>query len=134
MNSGTITITNVAKKKINVSVEKKWEHPSGSSTTDINVKLYQTTNANLDATKPEQFSGMTAIGDVWLNSGNNWKHTFSDLPELSDDGQKYYYYIVEQNVPANYAAGYTGNGVNTNSGTVTVTNSKDKMVSVTAKK
>ncbi|MBR6617276.1 MAG: Cna B-type domain-containing protein [Oscillospiraceae bacterium] len=134
VNSGTITITNVAKKKINVSVEKKWEHPSGSSTTDINVKLYQTTNANLDATKPEQFSGMTAIGDVWLNSGNNWKHTFSDLPELSDDGQKYYYYIVEQNVPANYAAGYTGNGVNTNSGTVTVTNSKDKMVSVTAKK
>lgn len=135
-NNGTVKITNVEQvQNITVSVEKKWDHPSGSSTSDITVILYKSSNPNLDATKPDQFTGndATVAGTATLNSSNNWNATFNNLP-AKENGNTLYYYIVEQNVPENYTVSYTGNGVNSANGKVTVTNAKGKMVSVTAKK
>ena len=59
-----------------------------------------------------------------LNSGNEWKYTFTDLPltGTDEDGNAvtYYYYVKEVSVP-NYETSYDNNdGIQ--SGTITITN------------
>ena len=66
----------------------------------------------------------SCVGTTTLNSGNEWKHTFTDLPLTGrdEDGNAviYYYYVEEVSVP-NYETSYENNdGIQ--SGTITITN------------
>lgn len=66
----------------------------------------------------------SCVGTTTLNSGNEWKHTFTDLPltGTDEDGNAviYYYYVEEVSVP-NYETSYENNdGIQ--SGTITITN------------
>ena len=61
---------------------------------------------------------------ITLNKGNNWTHTFENLPLTGKDGNgnivTYYYYVVEDPVP-NYTTSYSNNS-GIQSGTITVAN------------
>ncbi len=66
----------------------------------------------------------SCVGTTTLNSGNEWKHTFTDLPltGTDEDGNAviYYYYVEEVSVP-NYETSYDNNdGIQ--SGTIIITN------------
>lgn len=79
------------------------------------------------------------IADVTLKGGNNWTDTVSGLPvqNTAIDGttETYYYYFKEVDVPEGYSVSYSDNQAGVQSGTVTVTNRKNKdNISVTVNK
>ncbi len=41
-----------------------------------------------------------------LNSANNWKAEWKDLPAVADDGGSYYYYVIENLMPTGYDVVY----------------------------
>lgn len=86
------TITNM--KEVSFSVEKKWV--DGKSTHDaISVELY-----GQDTTKPVQ--------TVELNTANEFKATFTNMPLYTEDGKEITYTVKEKNVPAGYVSTTTG--------------------------
>ena len=71
----------------------------------------------------------TANNPITLNSTNNWKHTWSNLPKQDEGGNPIYYYIVEDSnsVPSGYTVEYEMEGgtpkkISSMSGTLTVKN------------
>lgn len=81
----------------------------------------------------------TWIQTVTLNSGNNWAETITNLPlaDTAEDGttKYYYYYFKEVNVPDGYSVSYSDGQSGVQSGTITVTNRKNKaVISVTVDK
>lgn len=81
----------------------------------------------------------TWIQTVTLNSGNNWAETITNLPlaDTAEDGttEYYYYYFKEVNVPDGYSVSYSDGQSGVQSGTITVTNRKNKaVISVTVDK
>ena len=45
-------------------------------------------------------------GTQTLNQSNSWTYTWSDLPYKTQDGSRYYYYVVESSVPEGYQVKY----------------------------
>ena len=74
-------------------------------------------------------TGGNEFKSVTLNSSNGWKQTFYDLPLTgkAEDGTtqvSYYYYFVEESVPAGYVVSYSNGENAVQSGTVTITNTQ----------
>ena len=96
------------RKVVEVSVEKVWEDEDnkyGKQPESITVKLM----ADGKAYKDENGDEVT----VELNSGNEWKYTFENLPEVV--GTKTVKYTVEEDmetVPAGYTNKVTGSAEN----------------------
>ncbi len=44
--------------------------------------------------------------ELTLNQANDWKASWEGLPVVSDDGDSYYYYALEEDVPENYEVSY----------------------------
>ena len=65
-NENSFTIVNINKATIEIPVIKKWV---GASVSEITVNLLA--NGKLKES-------------VKLNKGNNWKHTFKDLPKYDE--------------------------------------------------
>ncbi|MFW7419372.1 Cna B-type domain-containing protein [Vagococcus fluvialis] len=75
-----------AVKTIDIPIEKQWKNvPSGIETPEVTVRLY----AN---NEPVQGETLT------LNKNNNYKGTFTDLPE-EKNGKKINYSVKEDNIP-----------------------------------
>lgn len=64
----------------------------------------------------------TAVGEsVTLNSGNDWSHTWYNLPQVEGEA----FYVVEEiGVPSGYSVTYTNNGIK--KGAITISNRKQK--------
>lgn len=107
-NSGEITLINKdsTPTEVDVSVEKVWGDGNSSHSKDkIIVELYQTTEVQSDNGVSLAESGATPIETQELSASNNWTYQWTK-PYKSDSKQRYYYYVVEKNVPDGYAVSY----------------------------
>lgn len=70
-------------------MKKSWRVYHTSVIQSVQVQLYRTTDGTTE-------SGTSVGTEVWLNEGNNWSHTFTDLPKYEEGtGKKYTYYVLE---------------------------------------
>ena len=85
--------------KTNVTVNKVWkDHNNPNRPSSVNVTLQFKRNGELD-------SAYQDYETVSLNAGNNWAHTWTNMPK---DG--YTYRVVEKNVPSGYELRYQQDG------------------------
>lgn len=108
--TGTLILTNRNNEptEIAVSVEKIWGDGAEQHTGDsIEVKLYQSTTVWSDiGTPPSDAQVYQSSGTQTLNQSNSWTYAWSDLPYKTQDGSRYYYYVVESSVPEGYQVKY----------------------------
>lgn len=108
--TGTLILTNRNNEptEIAVSVEKIWGDGAEQHTGDsVEVKLYQSTTVWSDiGTPPSDAQVYQLSGTQTLNQSNSWTYTWSDLPYKTQDGSRYYYYVVESSVPEGYQVKY----------------------------
>ena len=90
-NENSYVIVNINKATIEIPVIKKWLGPVVS---EITVNLLA--NGKLKES-------------VKLNEGNNWKHTFKDLPKYDETTGKEIIYSVSENALEGYETLITGN-------------------------
>ena len=111
-----------------ITVEKQWQDKDGNpidyNSGSVTIQLYQKTNQESNSGGETSPMEGTLYETVILNPGNNWKHTFTELPATGtdEDGNAvtYYYYVKEISV-TNYITSYKNNdGINV--GTITVIN------------
>lgn len=79
------TITNTP--SVTPSVQKTW---LGVTQAEVTVQLQRA----VEGGEPQNVPG----GEVKLNAGNNWKHTFDPQPKYDADGNLYTYTVVETKV------------------------------------
>lgn len=108
--TGTLILTNRNNEptEIAVSVEKIWGDGAEQHTGDsVEVKLYQSTTVWSDiGTPPSDAQVYQSSGTQTLNQSNSWTYAWSDLPYKTQDGSRYYYYVVESSVPEGYQVKY----------------------------
>ena len=93
----TIKITNKLKDVVDIPVEKVWaDGNSKHSTESIEVQLLADGKA---------YDG----GTVKLNSANDWKYTFKNLPKYQDDGTTAIQYTIKEIKVAGYTSSISGN-------------------------
>lgn len=125
--TGTVKITNTY-RYISVSVNKKWTgHNEYGGTIDIDVP------ADIDQLT-FQLQRKTANGwETVSNDGTQevqktngkFEYTWENLPKADENGNLYYYRVIETSVPDGYtASGWDETGTNTNK-TFTITNLKN---------
>lgn len=124
--SGDTTITGYAYNDNDNSVTYTYDESTGSS-------------APSDPGDDDAVTEGICLQTITLNQGNNWTATISDLllADTAEDGttEYYYYYFKEVNVPDGYSVSYSDGQSGVQSGTITVTNRKNKaVISVTVDK
>ena len=124
--SGDTTITGYADNNNDNSVTYTYDESTGSS-------------APSDPSDDDAVTEGTCLQTITLNQGNNWTATISDLllTDTAEDGttEYYYYYFQEVTVPDGYSVSYSDGQSGVQSGTITVTNRKNKaVISVTVDK
>lgn len=125
--TGTVKITNTY-RYISVSVEKKWKGNDSNGN-------------SVDMAAPDDISQLTfqlqrkTTGD-WENVANSgtqevlkadgkFEYTWAKLPKADENGNPYYYRVIETSVPSGYtASGWDETGTNTNK-TFTITNQQE---------
>ncbi len=125
--TGTVKITNTY-RYISVSVEKKWKGNDSNGN-------------SVDMAAPDNISQLTfqlqrkTTGD-WENVANSgtqevsktdgkFEYTWAKLPKADENGNPYYYRVIETPVPDGYdASGWDETGTNTNK-TFTITNQQE---------
>lgn len=125
--TGTVKITNTY-RYISVSVEKKWKGNDSNGN-------------SVDMAAPDDISQLTfqlqrkTTGD-WENVANSgtqevskvdgkFEYTWAKLPKADENGNPYYYRVIETPVPDGYdASGWDETGTNTNK-TFTITNQQE---------
>ncbi len=114
-NSDTKSVT---EPKTQVTVQKAWNDDNNNARpTSVTVELFA--------------DGKTTNQTATLNSGNNWKHTFSNLSIKTSTGKNIVYTVQEQNIPE----GYTAKVTKTSDNNFTITNThKEEKTEVTVKK
>ncbi len=72
----------------------------------------------LESAKIFDDNGSVIFGEATLSASNNWQYSFVDptddhlyLPAADKEGNAYYYYVKEEDVPNDYEVSYIGNGV-----------------------
>lgn len=131
----TETYTFVMNQNVTVGGSINWNtneisHSSVTVTPPVN-----TSSGNGDSDENND----TKVADVFLSDENNWTVTITDLPlentALDGTTENYYYYFKEVNVPEGYTVSYSNGQSCVQSGTITVTNQKNKdVVSATVNK
>lgn len=143
---GTITIKNTSTDQYEtteISVEKEWYSFEGTrieapANSYVSLQLYQT--AYEDSYFHHAIGEAVAYGEVIeLSEKNQWKCTFSDLPEFeilsTKDGPQtvYYSYSVREKAVGGFSTEYTNNDVY--EGVITVKNrQKDHPTGINIKK
>ena len=94
-----VTITNQKKEagKFSIKVDKIKPNALKSASTAI---LYQSLNEN-------NWDNPTEIGRMDLTESNGWKCVFTNLPMQTNDGNAYYYKLVEDKTPAGFDVSYS---------------------------
>ncbi|MDE6833706.1 MAG: Cna B-type domain-containing protein [Ruminococcus sp.] len=121
--TGTTGVVGVINKdstpsNVSVSVEKKWADGNDSHNSDtVTVKLFRSTSSDVTIDELQTINNngtvqgkiITEESSVQLSNANSWKHTWSDLT-YSENGENYYYYVLETSGKNGYTASYEKNG------------------------
>lgn len=128
---GVVTVTN--SKDLNIT--KEWKDQAGnllddSEKSEIAVLLYQSLTAPNAADRQNGSDGLPidkveykledGTNVITLNSANNWSYVVENLPKADDNGNTYYYYVLEQSVPPGFSISYINGAPST--GAVVITN------------
>lgn len=128
---GVVTVTN--SKDLNIT--KEWKDQAGnplddSEKSEIAVLLYQSLTAPNAADRQNGSDGLPidkveykledGTNVITLNSANNWSYAVENLPKADDNGNTYYYYVLEQSVPPGFSISYINGAPST--GAVVITN------------
>lgn len=122
--------------EIEVPVKKTWIGDEDYETMrqDVKVSLYRSTsevdaeNFNFDNGEPAKDKDGNPIPQITLNNSNNWSGKWQSVPVKSDSGDKYYYYVKEEEVD-----GYTPSYSKDSDGTLNVNNTLET-ISINAEK
>src|SRR5699024_10075737 len=96
------TVTNTRTGKVNFDVIKEWHNTDNQEDNNlegirpVNVHLVRglkTEDGRHDDVEEE------VIEEFTLSAQNNWTYTFEDLDEYDENGNEYYYYIHEIEIP-----------------------------------
>lgn len=129
----TYTYEGIVTGNVSISISDEMEGNIAS------ITVTTLSQATVPTTPETSDTESTRIQTVILNSGNNWAETITNLPlaDTAEDGttKYYYYYFKEVNVPDGYSVSYSDGQSGVQSGTITVTNRKNKaVISVTVDK
>ena len=100
-----------------ITVKKQWQGAEGTSLTEglpdsVEVTLYQQTAES----EPVKYTADGVTNPVTLNAGNDWTHTWKQLPK-EVDGQAVTYIVKEGSPPEGWDVSYTyPEGANENTG------------------
>lgn len=125
--TGTVKITNTY-RYISVSVEKKWKgnDSNGNSVDmaapdDISQLTFQLQRKTTGDWEDVTDSGTQEVSKV----DGKFEYTWENLPKADENGNPYYYRVIETSVPSGYtASGWDETGTNTNK-TFTITNQQE---------
>lgn len=125
--TGTVKITNTY-RYISVSVEKKWKgnDSNGNSVDmaapdDISQLTFQLQRKTTGDWEDVTDSGTQEVSKV----DGKFEYTWAKLPKADENGNLYYYRVIETPVPDGYdASGWDETGTNTNK-TFTITNQQE---------
>lgn len=114
-----IEITNTkATKKINITVNKKWNDVNASDRPDsITLTLQRKTETE------GEWSDVEVTQPTPTKNGATWTYTYSNLPKDDGNDNNYQYRIVET-VPTGYTVEYVNGGVAGADGNISLTNTK----------
>ncbi|MBQ6033865.1 MAG: Cna B-type domain-containing protein, partial [Ruminococcus sp.] len=115
MNSVSVTDT------INVSAKKTWSDGNEKHDGDeVKVSLYRSEKGGLvNVTADEKAQKLET---ETLNKANDWKTEWKGLKKNNESGNTYFYYAVEEEVPADYEVSYVGNGASVGSREIGIVN------------
>ncbi|MBP5379094.1 MAG: Cna B-type domain-containing protein, partial [Ruminococcus sp.] len=115
MNSVSVTDT------INVSAKKTWsDGETLHEGEEVKVALYRSEKGGL-ANVSEDASAEKITTET-LSSENDWTAEWKGLKKNNESGNTYFYYAVEEDVPADYEVSYVGNGASIGSREIGVVN------------
>lgn len=125
--TGTVKITNTY-RYISVSVEKKWKgnDSNGNSVDmaapdDISQLTFQLQRKTTGDWEDVTDNGTQEVSKV----DGKFEYTWAKLPKADENGNLYYYRVIETSVPSGYtASGWDETGTNTNK-TITITNQQE---------
>lgn len=125
--TGTVKITNTY-RYISVSVEKKWKgnDSNGNSVDmaapdDISQLTFQLQRKTTGDWEDVTDNGAQEVSKV----DGKFEYTWAKLPKADENGNLYYYRVIETSVPSGYtASGWDETGTNTNK-TFTITNRQE---------
>ena len=125
--TGTVKITNTY-RYISVSVEKKWKgnDSNGNSVDmaapdDISQLTFQLQRKTTGDWEDVTDNGAQEVSKV----DGKFEYTWAKLPKADENGNLYYYRVIETSVPSGYtASGWDETGTNTNK-TITITNQQE---------
>ncbi|WP_303805246.1 SpaA isopeptide-forming pilin-related protein, partial [Ruminococcus flavefaciens] len=115
MNSVSVTDT------INVSAKKTWSDGNEKHDGDeVKVSLYRSEKGGLVNVSADE--NAQKLETETLNKANDWKTEWKGLKKNDESGKTYFYYAVEEEVPADYEVSYIGNGASVGSKEIGIVN------------
>ena len=105
---GKATITNTLKGQIQVTGTKIWKDEDRTSRpSDITLTLYRWSDRSSEVNREKvTTANVPAMTLTWENTETNeWKYTYSNLPQFDSYGALYHY-KVEETTPAHYRTEY----------------------------
>ncbi|MFC4386611.1 Cna B-type domain-containing protein [Gracilibacillus marinus] len=98
----TVTVENF--KLIDIPITKTWndnDDAEGTRPGEVTIELRRQVGSGT----VETVESLDLSGDA---TSNEWAHTFTDLEQVDNDGNRYTYSIAESNVPTGYEAKVNG--------------------------
>lgn len=131
--TSTIEVSNTV--PLSITVNKVWKDYQGNvittnkSTSEVKIKLWQSTTKTDDSSIPTDKTLITKIGNFDVGTDgivtltDTFTYTYSGLETADETGNPYYYYVEENSVNG-YTTSYTNNGISNKSGDITITNTE----------
>ena len=127
-----ITVSNAA----DLTIEKLWRDELGKELDDkdipqdtLEVEIYRSLTAPNSPNRVNNDKGIpqdctTPYDTITLKKSENWVKTIENLDKKDADGNPYYYYIVEKDIPDGFSVSYTYSNDASYTGKDTITNRK----------
>lgn len=104
----TVTVTNTEKDTTNVAVQKVWNHLDTNTqipdSLTLTLRRYVTADKKLptEATELERLIDESFSMKITLTSKDQWYEEIENLPKDDENGNNFFYFISEENLPAGW--------------------------------